>query len=94
MHLIRLYLMCLDILENEKIVTYREAEHDLLMDIRNGKYLDNERQPTPEFYEMVNDYEKRVEYAKNNTSLPDKPDYNKINEFVASVNERVVKGEF
>jgi hypothetical protein len=64
------------------------------MDIRNGKYLDNEKQPTPEFYEMVNDYEKRVEYAKNNTSLPDKPDYNKINEFVASVNERVVKGEF
>lgn len=94
MHLIRLYLMCLDILENEKIVTYREAEHNLLMDIRNGKYLDNEKQPTPEFYEMVNDYEKRVEYAKNNTSLPDKPDYNKINEFVASVNERVVKGEF
>lgn len=94
MHLIRLYMMCLDILENEKIVTYREAEHDLLMDIRNGKYLDTEKQPTPEFYEMVNDYEKRVQYAKENTSLPDKPDYNKINEFVASVNERVVKGEF
>ncbi|MGN1136583.1 MAG: hypothetical protein ACI4SF_10230 [Oscillospiraceae bacterium] len=43
---------------------------------------------------MVNDYEKRLEYAKNNTSLPDKPDFKKINEFVASVNERVVKGEF
>lgn len=94
MHLIRLYMMCLDILENEKIVTYRETEHDLLMDIRNGKYLDGEKQPTPEFYEMVNEYEKRIEYAKNNTSLPDKPNYDKINEFVASVNERVVKGEF
>ena len=93
MHLIRLYMMCLDILENEKIVTYREAEHDLLMDIRNGKFLDDDKQPIPEFYEMVNDYEKRLEYAKNNTSLTDKPDYKKINEFVASVNERVVKGE-
>lgn len=93
MHLIRLYMMCLDILENEKIVTYREAEHDLLMDIRNGKFLDDDKQPIPEFYEMVNDYEKRLEYAKNNTSLPDKPDCKKINEFVASVNERVVKGE-
>lgn len=93
MHLIRLYMMCLDILENEKIVTYREAEHDLLMDIRNGKFLDDDKQPIPEFYEMINDYEKRLEYAKNNTSLPDKPDYKKINEFVASVNERVVKGE-
>lgn len=94
MHLIRLYMMCLDILEKEIIVTYREAEHDLLMDIRNGKFLDDDKQPIPEFYEIVNDYEKRLEYAKNNTSLPDKPDYKKINEFVASVNERVVKGEF
>lgn len=40
MHLVRLYYMCFDILENEKIVTYRGKEHDLLMDIRNGKYLD------------------------------------------------------
>ncbi len=93
MHLIRLYIMCLDILEREKIVTYREKEHELLMDIRNGKFLDEDRQPIPEFYEMVDDYEKKLEYAKNNTSLPDNPDYKKINEFVASVNERIVKGE-
>lgn len=93
MHLIRLYLMCLDILENEKIVTYREKEHDLLMDIRNGKYLDDNKQPISEFYEMVNEFEKRLDYAKNNTDLPDNPDYKAINEFVASVNERVVKGE-
>lgn len=93
MHLVRLYLMCLDILEQEKIVTYREKEHDLLMDIRNGKYLDGNDHPIPEFFELVNDLEKRLDYAKNNTSLPDNPDYKRINEFVASVNERVVKGE-
>lgn len=93
MHLIRLYMMCLDILENGEINTYRDKEHDLLMDIRNGKYLDKNRQPIPEFYEMVDEYEKRLDYAKENTDLPDSPDYKKINEFVASVNERVVKGE-
>ena len=93
MHLIRLYMMCLDILEHEKIVTYREKEHELLMEIRNGKFLDGDRQPIPEFYEMVDDYEKKLEYAKNNTNLPDNPDYKRINEFVASVNERVVKNE-
>lgn len=93
MHLIRLYMMCLDILEKERIITYREDEHDLLMDIRNGKYLDSNDQPISEFFEMVNDYEKRLDYAKKNTNLPDNPDYKKINEFVASVNERVVKGE-
>lgn len=93
MHLIRLYMMCLDILEKEEINTYRDKEHDLLMDIRNGKYLDENDQPIPEFFEMVNDYEKRLSYAKDNTSLPEKPNYDKIDEFVASVNERIVRGE-
>lgn len=93
MHLIRLYMMCLDILEREQIVTFREKEHDLLMDIRNGKFLDEHDQPIPEFYEMVDDYEKKLDYAKENTSLPDQPDYKKINEFVCEVNEKVVKGE-
>ena len=93
MHLIRLYYMCFDILENEKIVTYREKEHDLLMDIRNGKYLDDNRQPIPEFFEMVDELEKRLKYDAENTSLPEKPNYKKINEFVMSVNERIVKGE-
>lgn len=89
-HLIRLYYMCFDILEKEKIITYREKEHDLLMKIRNGEYLDGNKQPIPEFYEMVNELEKRLEYAKQNTSLPDSPNYKEINDFVYSVNERVV----
>lgn len=93
MHLVRLYMMCLDILEKEKVVTYRADEHDLLMDIRNGKYLDSNKQPIAEFYEMVDDFEKKLEYAKLHTNLPNNPDYKTINEFVASVNERVVKGE-
>ena len=93
MHLVRLYYMCFDILENEKIVTYRGKEHDLLMDIRNGKYLDGNDQPIPEFYELVDELDKRLAYDKKNTSLPENPDYNAVNEFMASVNERVVKGE-
>lgn len=93
MHLVRLYLMAIDLLEKEEIITYREKDHDFLMSIRNGKYLDANYQPTPEFYEMLDELEKRFEYAKNNTSLPESPNYKKINEFVMSVNERVVKGE-
>ena len=93
MHLVRLYYMCFDILENEKIVTYREKEHDLLMSIRNGEYLDSSNQPIQEFFEMVDALDKRLEYDKENTSLPERPNYDKINEFVMSVNERVVKDE-
>lgn len=92
-HLIRLYMMCIDILEKEEIITYRAEDHDLLMSVRNGEYLDDNRQPRSEFYELINGYEKRMEYAKNNTSLPDIPDYKKINEFKMYVNERIVRGE-
>lgn len=92
-HLIRLYMMCIDILEREEIITYRTDEHDLLMSIRNGEYLDENRQPTTSFYDLLNEYEKRFDYAKNNTSLPDVPDYKRINEFKMYVNERIVKGE-
>lgn len=92
-HLIRLYMMCIDILEKEEIITFRENEHDLLMSIRNGEYLDSNRQPLPEFYDLLNEYERRFEYAKNNTSLPAIPDYQKINEFKMYVNEKIVKGD-
>ena len=92
-HLIRLYIMGVDILEKEEIITYREDEHDLLMSIRNGEYLDENRQPKSEFYDILNEYEKRFEYAKENTSLPDKPDIKKITEFRLYVNERIVRGE-
>lgn len=91
MHLVRLYLMCLDILEKEEINTYRENDIPFLLDIRNGKFLDKESQPLPEFYDMVSEYEKRLEYAAENTSLPEKPNTKAINEFLMSVNERVVK---
>lgn len=91
-HLLRLYMMCIDILEKEEIITYRSEEHDLLMSIRNGEFLDENRQPTNEFYELLDEYEKRFEYAQKNTSLPDIPDKKKIQEFQMYVNERVVKG--
>ena len=91
MHLIRLYIMCLDILEKGEIITYREKEHDFLMDIRNGKYLDNNKQPISEFFEILDEYEKKLEYAKKYTELPEQPNYKEIKEFVMDVNERIVR---
>ena len=92
-HLLRLYMMCIDILEKEEIITYREQEHELLMSIRNGNFLDEQRQPLSAFYDLLNEYEKRFEYAKNNTSLPNVPKYKEINEFKMYVNEKIVRGE-
>lgn len=92
MHLVRLYLMCIDILESGQIITFREKDHDFLMDIRNGKYLDDNMQPTKEFYEIVDDLENKMEYWKVHTELPDKPDYERINKFLMETNMRIVLG--
>ena len=92
-HLIRLYYMCFDILENQKIITYREREHDLLMNIRNGEYLDKNQQPISSFYDLLSELKKRLEYDEKNTSLPETPDYQRINEFRMFVNEKIVTGK-
>lgn len=87
MHLIRLYLMCLDILEKQEINTFREHDIPLLMSIRNGEFQNEDGTFRTEFYQMVDEFEKRMDYAKANTSLPEKPDYKRIEEFVVFVNE-------
>lgn len=92
MHLVRLYLMCIDIMESGQIITFRKKDHDFLMDIRNGKYLDDNMQPTKEFYEIVEDLENKMEYWKIHTELPDKPDYERINKFLMETNMRIVLG--
>ena len=93
LHLVRLYLMCLDILEKEEIMTYREADHDLLMDIRSGHYQKADHTFSAEFYDLLNGLEKRLDYAKKNTSLPKVPNLAQIEAFQMEVNERVVRDE-
>jgi predicted nucleotidyltransferase len=90
MHLIRLYLMCLDILEKEEINTYRENERDFLLSIRNGAFQNNDGTYKKEFFDIVSEYEKRMEYAKKNTSLPAHPNMKIIEDFVISVNRRAI----
>ena len=89
MHLIRLYLMCFDILESGRICTFREKEHTFLMDIRNGKYLDENQQPSKEFYDIVAELNERLDYLRLHTDLPDVVDMNKVNDFIAEINQGI-----
>ena len=49
--------------------------------------------PSRNFMKILDEYDKRFEYAKKHTALPELPDYKRIEEFQADVNERVVKGD-
>lgn len=93
MHLVRLFMMALDILEKGEINTNRTKEHDLLMDIRFGKFQKEDGTYRDEFYEMLSDYENKLHYAAEHTELPDEPDMDKVQELVMTVNERVVRDE-
>ena len=93
MHLVRLFMMGIDILEKGEIRTRRpETDLQLLLSIRNGDYM-RENVLTPAFYEIVADYEKRFQEAEKNRVLPDNPDMDAVGAFVESINRRVVTGE-
>lgn len=91
MHLVRLFMMGIDILEKKEIRTHRPPEDlRLLRSIRNGDYM-KDGVLEPAFYEIVTDYEKRFEQAKKNSVLPDDPDLEKAGRFVESVNRKIVQ---
>ncbi len=62
----------------------------MLMSIRYGEYQKEDGTYRSEFFEMVNDFENKLAYAKENTSLPEHPDMKKVEEFVMAVNRRAI----
>lgn len=87
MHLIRLYLMAEDILKNGEIVTYREKDHDFLMNIKTGKYFNEEKNTfNTEFFDIVSSFDKKLLDAYNNTKLPEQPNRIKINKLIMEMN--------
>lgn len=64
MHLIRMLTMATEILSGEGVVTYREKDRGFLLDIRSGKYSNDE------IMEFVRKKEDELEYAKKHSELP------------------------
>lgn len=87
MHLFRLYLMCIDILEKEEINTYREKDHDYLMSIRNGYYMNEDGTIKPELYKEINLLKARMKEAERTTKLPDKPYYKDAEQLLIRLNK-------
>ena len=87
MHTVRLYLMCIDILEKQKIITYRENDIDLLLNIRNGYFQKSDGTFNDDYFNILYDLKSRIEYAINNTTLQLIPNENKINTFINYLKE-------
>ena len=94
MHLIRLFMMAIDILEKNEIRTHRTDDLELLRSIRRGDFQKEDKTISQDFYDMLSEYEIRLEKATRRTSLPDNPDMEKVGEFVEYVNRRAIEGDF
>lgn len=93
MHLIRLFMMAIDILEKGEIRTHRKDDLPTLIAIRKGDYMLPDGTFSPEFYELLEEYEHRLDEAAARTVLPDNPDMEKVAHFVERVNRYAVLGE-
>lgn len=93
MHLIRLFMMAIDILEKGEIRTHRREEQALLRAIRSGQYQKEDGTFQESFYEILADYEQRLDAAARHTALPDAPDMARVQDFVMAVNEKVVRDD-
>ncbi|MCR5356216.1 MAG: nucleotidyltransferase domain-containing protein [Lachnospiraceae bacterium] len=93
MHLIRLFMMAIDILEKGEIRTHRVDDLPTLLAIRKGEYMLPDGTFSPEFYEILEEYERRLDEAAAKTGLPDNPDMEKVGRFVERINRYAILGE-
>lgn len=94
MHLIRLFMMAVDILEKGEINTNRRHDLDLLMKIRSGGFRKEDGTFDSEFYDILFDFEERLQTATRESVLPDNPDMEKVGAFVEYVNRRSIEGDY
>ena len=92
-HPFRLYFMIIDILTDRTITTYREEEHEILMDIRNGKWLENNK-PSNDYMNFIRNYNRVIPFLlKEKSNLPEDLNLCNIDDYVIAVHEKIVKGE-
>lgn len=94
MHLIRLFMMAIDILEKGEICTHRTNDLELLRSIRRGDFQKEDGTFSNKFYDMLSDYESRLEVATKNSLLLNNPDMEKVGRFVEYVNRKAIEGDF
>ena len=93
MHLIRLFMMAIDILEKGEIRTHRRDDLPLLLSIRRGDYMQADGTFSKAFYEVLEEYENKLDEAARKTDLPDNPDLAEVERFVERVNRYAITGE-
>ena len=93
MHLVRLFMMGIDILKYQTIRTRRpDDELKLLCSIRDGEFM-KDSIFSDEFYDIVSQYEHEFAEVEKVSTLPDGPDMERVEAFALKVNRRIINNE-
>ena len=91
MLLTRIILLGTQLLKEGYMDVMQPKERELLLSIRNGKYTEGNHM-IKEFYNIIDSLMLEMESAYHDSTLPDKPDYQAIDDFVYNVHHRIVLG--
>ena len=84
MHSVRLLTSAIEILETGDFSTYR-PNRSFLIDCRNGKYTFGEAE------DLIESLDNDLKQAAVHSVLPEKPDYNAINQLLVRINSAAIE---
>lgn len=88
MHLVRLFLMGIEILRDQSINTYRK-DAKMLLDIRDGKYQNEDDSYKKEFFDLIDNLSLELELAYSTSLLPNEPDRDKLNNLLLNITKNL-----
>lgn len=83
--IVRLYNMGYDLNTTGEVKTFRDKDHDLLMDLKSGVYLDDTHKIRSEYFDIVEEAKKKWKYSCENSVLPEKPNMKVLNELIMTI---------
>ncbi len=93
MHIIRLLLTGIELMETGTMRTYRLNDRELLLRIRQGYFRNADGTYNSAYYDLKADLDKKFEYGKKHTILPAQPNFSWVKDFTYYGNTRIIMGE-
>ena len=96
LHILRLLSQEYDLLTKGDFSTFIEDKQKLkeMMDTRNGFFMDSDGTMNDAYFDLVNKYQKDIEYAKANCVLPRTCDMDKVEDLFKYLNEKAISKDY
>ena len=90
MHSIRLLHMATEIFNGEPLKARRTDDLSLLMDLRDGKYINEDGTPKPEYFQLAEETLEETRAAEEKSKIPSKTNYHMVNRLAVKIHEAAI----